>query len=221
MRATRGPLAFQSATPPLIVDFYISCSVKSPEMFRRVIASVSRASFSAAARLSAQPRRWTSLAVAGAAACAVSAAVAAPAAFIAFADAPRERTFVMIKPDAVNRRLISEIIGRFEKRGFKIVAMRFLKPSREMAEAHYAEHKGRPFFNGLVDFLTSGPVVALVVEGDSAVSVTRSMLGVTKPSASPTGYVQSGCFLCFSSRGPCESPEMLRFSGKMFALRTR
>ncbi|KAF0853157.1 mitochondrial nucleoside-diphosphate kinase [Andalucia godoyi] len=102
----------------------------------------------------------------------------------------KERTYIMLKPDAVNRRLIGEILSRFEKRGYNVVGLKVLTPSRELAEAHYAEHKERPFFKGLVDFLTSGPVVAIVIEGDNAVATARTMIGVTKPQASAPGTIR-------------------------------
>eukprot|EP00762_Andalucia_godoyi_P000194 ANDGO_02319.mRNA.1 Nucleoside diphosphate kinase len=105
-------------------------------------------------------------------------------------SAHRERTYLMIKPDGVQRHLVGEILSRFEKRGYQISGMKMLVPSRELAEAHYAEHKERPFFAGLVEFLTSGPVVALVVEGDNAVATARSMIGMTKPQASAPGTIR-------------------------------
>lgn len=102
----------------------------------------------------------------------------------------RERTYVMVKPDGVQRHLVGEIISRFERRGYKVVGIKMLVPSRNVAESHYAEHKERPFFKGLVEFLTSGPVVALVIEGDGAVATARSMIGQTKPQASAPGTIR-------------------------------
>jgi nucleoside-diphosphate kinase len=92
---------------------------------------------------------------------------------------PVERTLVMVKPDGVRRGLIGEIIARFERKGFRIAGLKMLKMSRELAEKFYSVHKGKPFFNTLIDFITSGPVVAMVIEGDSAVSVARLMIGST------------------------------------------
>ncbi len=90
-----------------------------------------------------------------------------------------EQTFVMIKPDAVNRGLVGEIISRFEKKGFRIRALKMIRMSREMAENLYSPHKDKPFFNSLVEFAISGPVVAMILEGDSAVDVVRTMIGAT------------------------------------------
>ncbi|AIY90369.1 nucleoside-diphosphate kinase [Geoglobus acetivorans] len=101
-----------------------------------------------------------------------------------------ERTFVMIKPDGVQRGLAGEIISRFERKGLKIAAMKMLWISRELAEQHYAEHKEKPFFNALIDYITSGPVVAMVVEGRNAVSVVRTMIGKTNPAEAAPGTVR-------------------------------
>ncbi|MGC9122413.1 MAG: nucleoside-diphosphate kinase [Thermogladius sp.] len=90
-----------------------------------------------------------------------------------------ERTLVMVKPDGVRRGLVGEIISRFEKKGFRIVGLKMLRMNRELAEKFYSVHKGKPFFNSLIDFITSGPVVAMVIEGDSAISVARLMIGST------------------------------------------
>uniref|UniRef100_A0A7J3XZI7 Nucleoside diphosphate kinase n=1 Tax=Thermogladius calderae TaxID=1200300 RepID=A0A7J3XZI7_9CREN len=92
---------------------------------------------------------------------------------------PVERTLVMVKPDGVRRGLIGEIIARFERKGFRIAGLKMLRMSRELAEKFYSVHKGKPFFDALIDFITSGPVVAMVIEGDSAVSVARLMIGST------------------------------------------
>ena len=102
-----------------------------------------------------------------------------------------ERTFVMIKPDGVQRGLIGEIISRFERRGLKIVAMKFMHVSRELAEKHYAVHKGRPFYDGLIEYITSGPVVAMVLEGTSAISVARSTMGATNPADAAPGTIRA------------------------------
>jgi len=85
----------------------------------------------------------------------------------------------MVKPDGVRRGLIGEIIARFERKGFRIAGLKMLRMSRELAEKFYSVHKGKPFFDALIDFITSGPVVAMVIEGDSAVSVARLMIGST------------------------------------------
>jgi len=101
-----------------------------------------------------------------------------------------EQTFSMLKPDAVQRSLIGEIIGRFEKKGLKLVALKLLKISREMAERHYSEHLGKPFFNDLVDFITSGPVVAMIWEGKNAIQVVRTMMGKTDPQEALPGTIR-------------------------------
>lgn len=91
-----------------------------------------------------------------------------------------ERTFIMVKPDGVQRGLIGEIVNRFERKGFKLVAGKFTIVSREQAEFHYAEHNEKPFFGELVDFITSGPVFAMVWEGDDVISLSRMLIGKTK-----------------------------------------
>lgn len=101
-----------------------------------------------------------------------------------------ERTFVMIKPDGVQRGLVGDIISRIERRGLKIVAMKMLVVSDDLAKKHYAEHAAKPFFPGLVSFIKSGPVVAMVVEGRNVVPVIRSMLGATNPANSAPGTIR-------------------------------
>jgi nucleoside-diphosphate kinase len=101
-----------------------------------------------------------------------------------------ERTFAMVKPDGVRRGVVGEIISRFERRGFRIVALKMLTPSRALAEAHYAVHRGKPFYDGLVDFVTSGPVVAMVLEADNAVALVRQMMGALKPEEAAPGTIR-------------------------------
>ena len=101
-----------------------------------------------------------------------------------------ERTFVAIKPDGVQRGLISEILGRFETKGFKLVGLKQLVPSKELAEQHYGVHKDRPFFSSLVDFITSGPVVAMVWEGDGVIASARKLIGATKPLEAEPGTIR-------------------------------
>lgn len=101
-----------------------------------------------------------------------------------------DRTYVMVKPDGVQRNLVGEIIARFEKRGIKIAALKMLRISRELAEKHYGEHKGKPFFEPLVDFITSGPVVAMVLEGKDVVSTARDMMGATNPLKAVPGTIR-------------------------------
>jgi nucleoside-diphosphate kinase len=101
-----------------------------------------------------------------------------------------ERTFLMIKPDGVQRGLVSEIIGRFETKGFTLVGMKLMSVSRELAEKHYDVHRERPFFAGLVDFITSGPVVAMVWEGEGVIASARKMIGATKPLEAEPGTIR-------------------------------
>ena len=101
-----------------------------------------------------------------------------------------ERTYLMIKPDGVQRNLVGEIIARFEKKGFKIVGMKLIKLTREMAEKHYAEHIGKGFFEGLVEYITSGPVVAIALEGKGVVAAVRAMNGATNPANAAPGTIR-------------------------------
>lgn len=100
------------------------------------------------------------------------------------------RTFIMVKPDGVQRRLIGEVVNRFERRGLKLVALKLLLPSRELAARHYAEHQGKKFYESLLQYITSGPVAAMVWEGPDAVAVGRSMLGATDPRQAPPGTIR-------------------------------
>ena len=102
-----------------------------------------------------------------------------------------ERTFIMIKPDAVQRGLIGEIIRRFEQRGLKMVAMRFVHVSLALAEEHYAVHKERPFYTGLIEYITSGPVVAMVWEGTDAIKAARNTMGATNPVDAAPGTIRA------------------------------
>ena len=101
-----------------------------------------------------------------------------------------ERTFVMIKPDGVQRGLVGEIINRFEKKGIKIVAMKLVSVSKELAEKHYGIHKGKPFFKPTVDYIISSPVVAMVLEGNNAINVVRAMMGKTNPQEALSGTIR-------------------------------
>jgi nucleoside-diphosphate kinase len=101
-----------------------------------------------------------------------------------------ERTLVLVKPDGVQRGLIGEIVGRFERRGLKPVAMKLMRIDRGRAERHYAEHREKPFYSGLVAFVTSSPVVAMVWEGPGAVALVRTMMGPTNPAAAPPGTIR-------------------------------
>ena len=101
-----------------------------------------------------------------------------------------ERTFAMIKPDGVQRGLAGEIIARYERKGLRIVGMKIMQVTEEIANAHYAEHIGKPFFKGLVEYITSAPVVALVLEGANAVAEVRKMNGATNPANADMGTIR-------------------------------
>ena len=105
-----------------------------------------------------------------------------------------ERTLVLIKPDGVERQLIGEIIGRIERKGLNIAALEFRQVSEELASRHYAEHEGKPFFESLLEFITSGPVVAAIVEGPRAVAAVRQLAGGTDPVENATPGTIRGDF---------------------------
>jgi nucleoside-diphosphate kinase len=101
-----------------------------------------------------------------------------------------ERTLVLIKPDAMERRLAGQILGRFEQRGLLVRAAKLVQVDRGLAERHYAEHTEKPFFGELVEFITSAPTLALVIEGESAISVVRTTMGATNPVDAPPGTIR-------------------------------
>ena len=101
-----------------------------------------------------------------------------------------ERTLVLLKPNAVQRGLIGEILARFERRGLTVLALKLMQVSRKLAERHYAEHRGKPFYAGLLDFITSAPVAAAVLEGESAVELVRRMCGETNPLQAAPGTIR-------------------------------
>lgn len=101
-----------------------------------------------------------------------------------------ERTFVMLKPDAVERKLAGELIRRIEVKNLNIIAMKMMRIERSRAETHYGEHREKPFFRDLVDFVTSGPVIAMIVEGPNAISVMRTMMGATNPFNAAPGTIR-------------------------------
>lgn len=119
-----------------------------------------------------------------------------------------ERTLVIIKPDAVQRGLIGEIILRLERRGLRIAGMKMLQVSDELARKHYAVHEGKPFFPGLIQFITSGPVVVMALEGKDAIAVTRATMGTTAPGKAAPGSIRAdfgmeiGYNLVHGSDGP-------------------
>lgn len=101
-----------------------------------------------------------------------------------------ERTLILVKPDAFSRSLTGEIIARFERKGLRLAALRLMQATTEVAERHYAEHQGKPFFDELVQFITSAPLVAMVLEGDSAISAARQVIGATNPLEASTGSIR-------------------------------
>ncbi len=101
-----------------------------------------------------------------------------------------ESTFVMLKPDAVQRGLVGAIVQRFEQKGLKIQALRLEMPDRKILEKHYEVHKARPFYSGLISYMTSGPVVPMMVEGESAIAVVRALLGATNPVQGKPGEIR-------------------------------
>ena len=101
-----------------------------------------------------------------------------------------ERTLVLIKPDGVQRLLVGRILTRFEERGLKLVALKLMRVDRALAERHYAVHREKPFFAGLLDFITSGPLVALALEGPNAIGNVRSMVGATRPHEAAPGSIR-------------------------------
>lgn len=122
---------------------------------------------------------------------------------------PIEQTFVMIKPDGVQREIIGEIISRFERKSLKLLALKMLILDREIAEKHYEEHKGRDFYEPLMDFITSGPVVASVWEGLNAISLVRNMVGATNPAEAIPGSIRGDYVICttFNVVHASDSPE--------------
>ena len=101
-----------------------------------------------------------------------------------------ERTFVLVKPDGVQRGLMGEAIARFERRGLRMVAAKFITVNSSLAETHYAEHKGKPFYDGLIQYITSAPVMAMVWEGPNAVAAIRQTVGLTKPLEAAPGTIR-------------------------------
>ncbi len=101
-----------------------------------------------------------------------------------------ERTFAMVKPDGVKRNLVGAIVARIEAKGYRIVGLKQMVIPREMAERHYGEHQGKPFFDGLVSFITGGPVVAMVLEGENAIKGWRGMMGATNPKDAAPGTIR-------------------------------
>lgn len=105
-------------------------------------------------------------------------------------DVLMEKTFLMVKPDGVQRQLIGQIVSRFEQKGLKLIGAKLMKISEELAQQHYGEHKEKPFFNELVQFITSGPVFAMVWEGENAIEIARQMMGKTNPKDALSGTIR-------------------------------
>ncbi len=103
----------------------------------------------------------------------------------------RERTFVLLKPDAVQRALVGAILHRFERRGLKVLGLKLITMTKATAEQYYAEHRGKPFFDGLIRYVTSGPTIAVVLEGKDAVAIVRSMMGATNPATAAPGTIRA------------------------------
>jgi len=101
-----------------------------------------------------------------------------------------ERTLILVKPDGVQRALAGEIIARFERRGLKLIGMKFIQMSTKLAEQHYADHKGKVFYSSLVEYITSGPVVAMAWEGKDAINAARNTIGATNPAAAAAGTIR-------------------------------
>ncbi|KAF9264889.1 nucleoside diphosphate kinase [Marasmius fiardii PR-910] len=128
-----------------------------------------------------------------------------------------ERTYIMVKPDGVQRGLVGKIIQRFEDRGFKIIAMKMCKPGKEHLEKHYADLSGKGFFPGLIKYMDSGPVIAIVFEGYDAVATGRTMLGATNPLQSAPGTIR-GDFCLNVGRNICHGSDSVENAEKEIAL---
>ena len=132
-------------------------------------------------------------------------------------DPTLQRTYIMIKPDGVQRGLVGEIIGRFERKGFKLVGLKLFTPPRSQLETHYADLSSRGFFAGLIDYMSSGPVVCMAWEGAGAVATGRVMLGATKPSDSLPGTIRGD--LCIDvGRNICHGSDSVESAEKEIAL---
>lgn len=101
-----------------------------------------------------------------------------------------QKSFVMLKPDAVCRRLMGRVLTRFEEKGLQLVAVKMMEISEDLAKEHYGEHSEKPFFNGLVEYITSAPVLAMVIEGDDAITVIRKLVGATNPKEADLGTIR-------------------------------
>ncbi|NIM92974.1 MAG: nucleoside-diphosphate kinase [Anaerolineales bacterium] len=129
-----------------------------------------------------------------------------------------ERTFVLLKPDAVQRGLMGEIISRLERRGLRLIAAKFVAVSTSLAERHYAIHKGKPFYDGLIDYITTSPVMAMVWEGPEAISAVRNTMGSTRPTEAAPGSVRHdfGLTVGRNLTHASDSPETAEFEIKLW-----
>lgn len=128
-----------------------------------------------------------------------------------------EQTFVMIKPDGVQRNLVGELVGRLEKKGLKLCALKMIQVSRDLAEEHYAEHREKPFFDELVGFITSGPAVAMIWEGLGAVQVVRRMMGSTNPQEAASGTIR-GDYALFMGNNVVHGSDSLESASREITL---
>ncbi len=129
----------------------------------------------------------------------------------------KERTFLMVKPDGVQRGLVGNVVSRLETKGFKLVAMKMMQISPEMAARHYGEHKGKPFYDGLIEFITSAPVVAMIWEGDDVVDMARSMMGATDPRKAAPGTMR-GDLAVFMGKNIVHGSDSLESAEREMAL---
>ena len=129
-----------------------------------------------------------------------------------------DRTLILVKPDAFARNLTGEIIARFERKGLRIVALRHMTMDPQLAEQHYAEHEGKPFYGELVSFITSGPLVAMVLEGDQAVIAARQVIGATNPLEATTGSIRGDFAIAVGQNmvHGSDSPESGEREAKLF-----
>jgi nucleoside-diphosphate kinase len=129
-----------------------------------------------------------------------------------------DKTLILVKPDAFARNLTGEIIARFERKGLRIAALRYMTMDTQLAEQHYAEHEGKPFFGELVSFITSGPLVAMLLEGDEAVRAARQVIGATNPLEATTGSIRGDFAVAVGQNmvHGSDSPESAEREAKLF-----
>jgi nucleoside-diphosphate kinase len=129
-----------------------------------------------------------------------------------------DRTLILVKPDAFERGLTGEIIARFERKGLRIVALQHMTMSDDLARRHYAEHEGKPFFGELVEFITSGPLVAMVLEGDEAVTAARQVIGATNPLEAAPGSIRGEFAIAVGQNmvHGSDSPESAKREAELF-----